>query len=213
MDLREMRKEYIKDTLDRKDLAQHPLDQFAIWFEQASQSEEREANGMVLSTVSPQGRPSSRVVLLKEVQDGGFVFYTNYTSRKSQEIHNNAYVSLVFWWSSLERQVRVEGKVEILSEMMSDAYFISRPYESRISALASPQSSVLENRASLEELWKKARQEAEKEGEPKRPDFWGGWRVIPDRIEFWQGRSSRLHDRFVYQRTEDNQWSINRLAP
>lgn len=208
-----MRKEYVKDQLDRKDLSVHPLEQFSIWFEQANQSEQREANGMVLSTVSSEGRPSSRVVLLKEVQEGGFVFYTNYSSRKSQEIQNNAYVSLVFWWASLERQVRVEGKVERIPEEISDAYFSSRPYESRISALASPQSSVLKNRASLEELWAVARQEAEREGELKRPEHWGGWKVIPYRIEFWQGRSSRLHDRFVYQKGEENNWKIDRLAP
>lgn len=213
MDLHEMRKDYLKETLDSSDLSTSPFDQFTEWFLQAKATESREANAMVLSTAGQDGQPSSRVVLLKSVEDGGFVFYTNYLSRKSKELQANPKVSLVFWWASLERQVRIEGEVVRVSAENSNEYFNSRPLESRISAIASPQSQVVADREELEKLWKKTNKKIEDEGKVERPVYWGGWKVIPSKFEFWQGRASRLHDRFIYTPATNNSWKIDRLAP
>lgn len=213
MDIHEMRKDYLKDTLDTTDLLTNPFNQFTEWFLQAQVTENREVNAMVLSTVSQEGQPSSRVVLLKSVEDDGFIFYTNYLSKKSKEIRANPKVALVFWWASLERQVRIEGEVVRISAENSNEYFNSRPLESRISAIASPQSQVVTDREELEKLWKKANKKIEEEGKLERPDYWGGWKVIPSKFEFWQGRFSRLHDRFIYTQSSNNSWKIDRLAP
>lgn len=208
-----MRKEYLKETLEAEDLSSDPFEQFAEWFLQAQMTENREVNAMVLSTVSDSGQPSSRVVLLKSVDEGGFVFFTNYDSRKSKELQANPKVALVFWWSSLERQIRIEGEVVKISADNSDEYFNSRPLESRVSAIASPQSQIIKDRAELEELWANASKKINDVGQIERPANWGGWKVIPSKFEFWQGRFSRLHDRFSYSPSVGNSWKIDRLAP
>lgn len=213
MDLHEMRKEYLKETLEAQDLSSDPFEQFAEWFLQAQMTENREVNAMVLSTVSASGQPSSRVVLLKSVDEGGFVFFTNYDSRKSKELQANPKVALVFWWSSLERQIRIEGEVVKITADNSDEYFNSRPLESRVSAIASPQSQIIKDRAELEELWANASKKINDDGQIERPANWGGWKVIPSKFEFWQGRFSRLHDRFSYSPSVGNSWKIDRLAP
>jgi pyridoxamine 5'-phosphate oxidase len=192
-------------------VAKTPFAQFSIWWEEAVQSAIVEVNAMALSTVSPEGRPSSRIVLLKGYNEEGFVFFTNYTSDKGRQIENNQYVSLLFFWKELERQVRIEGTASQVAAEESDAYFDSRPVGSRLGAWASPQSQKIADREILDKELEKITAQFSEQQIP-RPPHWGGYRVKPTKIEFWQGRSSRLHDRILYELT-DEQWQISRLAP
>lgn len=188
-----------------------PLALFQRWYDDAVVAGLALPNAMALATVGADGRPAARVVLLKGIEDGGFVFYTNYDSRKGREIAAHAHAALVFHWAPLERQVRVEGRVERVSAAASDAYFGTRPLGSRHSAIASPQSTVVPDRAWLEA---ESRAVAQCHPDaPPRPAHWGGYRLSPDTIEFWQGRSDRLHDRLAYRRQGGNAWLIERLAP
>ncbi len=197
--------------LDEKTIDRNPFNQFSAWIEDALKADIPEPTAMVLSTVSSQGRPSSRVVLLKNSSEKGFEFFTNYQSRKSIELKDNSYASLLFLWKELERQVRIEGKVERLTSAESDEYFITRPYESQISAWASPQSRVIPNRKTLKD-WYEEFEEIFKNKPPSRPPYWGGFRLEPELFEFWQGRENRLHDRIEYKK-EDIGWIMQRLAP
>jgi len=210
MNLNDIRREYKKSVLLENDLPADPLAFFRRWFDECIQAGVNEPNAMVLATVAGS-RPSARVVLLKKLDSKGFVFFTNYESRKGLEISDNPAASLVFFWPELERQVRVEGLTERISEESSDEYFNSRPYESRVSASVSPQSQVVPSREYLE----KQHSDFIKKNigiDIMRPTNWGGFVLIPDRIEFWQGRPNRLHDRIVYERAGGN-WKISRLAP
>ena len=182
------------------------------WFGDAETAGEHEASGMVLATVDAQGMPSARMVLLRGLDSHGFIFYTNFRSRKTQAMEANPNVALVFHWQKLERQVRIEGKVERAPNDAADAYFRTRPRGSQLGAWASPQSEIIGSRAELEALIAEVETRFG-DGPIERPPFWGGYRVVPTRIEFWQGRVSRLHDRFCYQRQHDGSWSIVRLAP
>jgi pyridoxamine 5'-phosphate oxidase len=196
-----------------QDVADDPMQQFNIWFEQAVQADVKEPNAMTLATANTQGRPSARIVLLKGVRDNSFVFYTNYNSQKGQELSENPYAALVFNWLTLEKQIRISGKVRPLDRADSEAYFQSRPKGSQIGAWASPQSQIIEDRQLLEDNVENLKtQYAEAEQLPC-PPHWGGFEVLPDEIEFWQGRSSRLHDRIVYRKESDGSWKIERLAP
>jgi pyridoxamine 5'-phosphate oxidase len=208
-----LRQDYSVAALDRKDVAENPFLQFEKWFEEVMKSGLLEPNAMTLATVSKSGQPSARIVLLKAFDERGFVFYTNYHSMKGQEMAENPKVALVFLWLGLQRQVRIEGRVEKVSEEETLAYFRSRPRGSQIGAYASPQSQVIENRTILEDNVSRLNKEYEDTEALPLPDFWGGYRVIPTKIEYWQGRNSRLHDRIVYKVTEDNNWKIERLAP
>ena len=206
----DLRQSYEKDALDREDLAPDPIAQFLRWFEDARAGEVTEPNAMTLATVDEGGRPSARIVLLKGADARGFAFYTNLQSRKSREIAATERAALVFWWEPLQRQVRVEGRVEPVPAPEADAYFESRPRGSRLGAWASPQSEPIDSREVLDERLADAeRQFAEA---VPRPPFWGGWRVVPERVEFWQGRPSRLHDRFRYLK-QGTTWTRERLAP
>jgi pyridoxamine 5'-phosphate oxidase len=206
-----LRKDYGQASLDDADVADDPMDQFARWFEQALKAEVNEPNAMSVATVGPDGRPSSRVVLIKQFDARGFTWYTNYDSQKAQQLCANPHAALLFFWSELERQVRIEGRVEQTSVEESDKYFNSRPLQSRLSAIASRQSAPIASRAALEQNYDTvARQYGE---EPPRPPNWGGFRLVPQRIEFWQGRRSRFHDRIVYERQEDGSWARQRLQP
>jgi len=198
--------------LDEHGLARDPVAQFERWFAEAAAAGIRLPETMILATASAEGAPSARAVLLKEVDPRGFVFFTNYESRKARELRENPRASLVFLWEALGRQVRVEGAVERVSEEESEAYFRTRPHGSQIGAWASPQSSVLGGRDELES--RVAELEAEHaDGELPRPPFWGGFRLTPYAIEFWQHRESRLHDRLRYRRADDGGWIVERLAP
>jgi pyridoxamine 5'-phosphate oxidase len=210
MNLAEQRQEYAQKTLSEADVLPDPIEQFRIWMNEAFHAELPEPTAMTLATVGGNGRPSARIVLLKGCDAGGFVFYTNYQSRKGEELAANEWASLVFFWKELERQVRIEGTVEKVSAAESDAYFATRPLGSRHGAWASPQSAEIPSRDWLEAQWHGA--EASHGDDPSRPPHWGGYRVVPVAIEFWQGRKSRLHDRIVYRR-EDDGWRIVRLAP
>ena len=211
MKLSEIRKEYSLKTLDIKDVKSNPIHQFQVWFEEAVDSEVFEVNAMCLSTIGKDGFPAGRIVLLKGV-DHGFVFFTNYQSDKGKEIAQNPKVSLTFFWAELERQVRVTGTLEKISPEESDEYFFSRPIGSQIGAWSSPQSQKIPNREVLEDKIEELKQRFEKES-ISRPPHWGGYRLLPIRFEFWQGRPSRLHDRIAYEKASEDSWEISRLAP
>ncbi|ALK99008.1 pyridoxamine 5'-phosphate oxidase [Massilia sp. WF1] len=207
----DLRKDYGQASLDERDVADDPIRQFTRWFEEALKAEVNEPNAMGVSTVDERGRPSSRIVLVKQFDDRGFTWYTNYDSQKGTQLNANPFAALLFFWSELERQVRIEGRVERTSAEESDKYFNSRPLKSRLSAIASHQSAPIVSRAALEHNYEDvARQFGET---PQRPPNWGGFRLVPERIEFWQGRRSRFHDRIVYTRQEDGSWTRQRLQP
>lgn len=210
--LEALRANYQLESLDLEDTAASPFDQFASWFAQALDSELPEPNAMTLATATTGGRPSARVVLLKGVEEGGFVFYTNYESHKGQELDENPQAALVFLWLELQRQVRVEGRVERLPAEESTAYFHKRPKGSQIGAWASPQSKPIDDREVLIEREKELAAKYQDSEMLPRPPHWGGYRVIPSRIEFWQGRPNRLHDRILYS-LEAGEWKRQRLAP
>ncbi len=208
--LEALRREYTRRGLSEREMDPDPIRQFARWFQEALEAELIEPNAMTLATATPTGRPSARVVLLKGFDARGFVFYTNYESRKGQELAQNPQAALVFWWAPLERQVRIEGRVERVPDAEADAYFQTRPLEARLGAWASPQSRVIASREALEQRVREIR--ARFGARVPRPPHWGGYRVVPEVIEFWQGRPARLHDRLRYTRTPDG-WRLERLAP
>jgi pyridoxamine 5'-phosphate oxidase len=210
MNLASLRQEYMRAGLSESDADRDPMRQFERWFEDALRAKLPLPNAMTLATVSRDGAPAARVVLLKGIERGAFVFYTNYASRKAQELAALPKACLVFMWSDLERQVRVSGSVEKVDAADSDAYFVTRPLGARHSAWASTQSETVASRSVLENAM--AEVKARHGDSPPRPPHWGGYRVTPSEIEFWQGRADRLHDRLLYRRA-DNQWKIERLAP
>ncbi len=210
MNIADLRQEYMRAGLSESAADADPFGQFEIWFEDALRAKLALPNAMTLATVTSAGTPSARVVLLKGVERGGFVFYTNYRSRKGRELHARPQACLVFMWSDLERQVRIEGAVEKVTAEESAAYFASRPLGARLSAWASAQSERVAGRGALEASLEEARRRHG--GEPPRPEHWGGYRVIPEAFEFWQGRADRLHDRLLYTRGAGS-WRIERLAP
>jgi pyridoxamine 5'-phosphate oxidase len=208
----DLRKDYTLQGLSVSDVNPNPFIQFKQWFDQALTAQLPEPNAMTVATVTPDGKPRARMVLLKGFDERGFVFYTNYNSHKGQELAQNPQASLVFWWAELERQVRICGRTEKASESESDEYFYSRPLNSRLGAWASNQSEVIESREVLEQRMQELQIQYQNQ-DVKRPPHWGGLRVIPTEIEFWQGRSNRLHDRLLYTRLDDGSWKIVRLSP
>jgi pyridoxamine 5'-phosphate oxidase len=212
MDLSGVRREYVQRVLEESGVAADPIEQFQRWLAEAVAADPQDFTSMTLATADRAGKPSARIVLLKGVDARGFVFYTSYASRKAQEMEAGGQAALVFYWGAFERQVRVEGRIERVTRGESEAYFHSRPRGSQISASISPQSAVIGSREELER--KAAELEQRLAGrEVPLPDSWGGYRVLPEAIEFWQGRRDRLHDRLLYSRRDDGSWTIERLAP
>ncbi|MCB1582065.1 MAG: pyridoxamine 5'-phosphate oxidase [Xanthomonadales bacterium] len=211
MDIGDIRKEYTQFGLNRKDLRDNPFEQFEYWFQQARTAELKEVNAMSLATVRADGMPQVRTVLLKIFDDRGFVFFTNYNSAKAHEINSNPQASILFPWLDLERQVRISGQVEKISKAESFKYFTSRPRGSQLGAWISEQSQVISSRTVLKTLMNQIKEKF-KDGQIPLPDSWGGYRIVPESFEFWQGRANRLHDRFKYTQTEQG-WEIDRLAP
>ena len=207
-----LRKEYRRERLDEATAAADPLTMFEAWFAEAAESGLVEPNAMTLATATPEGKPSARVVLLKDFDATGFSFFTNYASRKGEEIAANPFAALTFWWGPLERQIRIEGRVEKLDTDESDAYFASRPQGSRLGAWVSHQSAVIPDRTVLEQRLAELTAQYGDEA-PPRPPYWGGYRVIPAVYEFWQGGLHRLHDRLRYTRRDDGAWDLARLSP
>lgn len=208
----DLRREYSQSVLDTNTAHSSPYAQFRKWFEEAQKSEVLEPNAMVLSTVDENNQPFQRTVLMKALDDQGIVFYTNYKSRKAQQIAENSRVSVLFPWYSLERQVTILGKAEKVSVTESMAYFASRPFGSQLGAWVSQQSKVISSRSILEMKLAEMKQKF-KDGKVPLPDFWGGYRIVPESFEFWQGRKSRLHDRLLYARDSEEHWQIERMAP
>ena len=209
----DIRRDYKLKSFDEKDAATNPFDQFKVWWEEATNADIDEVNAMTLATVNGQGKPSARIVLLKGYTTEGFVFFTNYQSTKGQHIDANPQVALLFFWKELERQIRIEGSIEQLPVAESDAYYQSRPVGSRLGAWASPQSKVIADRQFLETNFEKYTAQYANESVIPRPPHWGGYLVKPDSFEFWQGRSSRLHDRILYADAHAGKWTMKRLAP
>lgn len=212
MDLRNIRREYSSLKLSRKDMPENPISLVSKWVEDAIKVEANEPTALLVATADKSGFPSLRTVLLKEIDDQSIVFYTNYNSRKGRQIDENPNVAVSMLWHELERQIHIEGVIEKVSPQESDEYFATRPYKSRIGARISPQSHIIPSREYIMALF--AKESLKYVGrEVPRPENWGGYRVIPNRIEFWQGRDSRLHDRFLYTKNDKGSWDINRLAP
>ena len=211
MEIGDLREEYRREALDRFTLRKDPMDQFKFWFEQARETKLREPNAMVLATVAPDGQPWNRTVLLKKIDERGFIFFTNYESRKARHLETNARVSALFLWLGLERQVTINGIAEKISSKESLAYFITRPLGSRLGAWTSQQSSVIGSRSLLESKLYEMKQKFA-DGKVPLPSFWGGYRIVPESYEFWQGRQNRLHDRFFYSR-QNGEWHFERLQP
>lgn len=207
----QIRRDYAREKLNQSAVRDNPLTQFTVWFQQALSADLLDPNAMTLSTASAEGKPSSRIVLLKGVDESGFRFYTNYGSRKARELEENPYAALCFYWPSLERQIRIEGSVGKVSREESESYFRERPRLSQLGAWASKQSSRVSSREALKEAFEKVKQRFEDEEVPL-PDFWGGYLLEPDWIEFWQGRKGRMHDRICYEKKEGG-WDHFRLAP
>ena len=211
MNLESFRREYLSGGLERENLNDDPIVQFSLWMQQAVDSEIQDSTVMIVASVAANGQPSQRIVLLKKIDQNGFVFFTNYESRKASELNTNSKISLLFPWNIIDRQVKVCGDVEKITVEQTSEYFFSRPKGSQLAAIASKQSSVLTSRKELVERFESLQKEYEDKNIPL-PDFWGGYRVIPSEIEFWQGGANRLHDRFRYLRNEGG-WVIDRLAP
>lgn len=212
VDLSELRKEYSAGELDEASVSESPFEQFNHWFQQASLAELAEPNAMIVATVDSEGNPTQRTVLLKYFDRDGFVFFTNYGSRKARQIQDNPRVCLHFPWYDLQRQVEINGTAEKVSTLESIRYFSKRPRDSQLGAWVSQQSSVVSSRSLFVAKWEQMKEKFA-HGEIPYPDFWGGFRIRPDRFEFWQGRPSRLHDRIEYRRNQDQSWAIHRLSP
>lgn len=212
MNLSDVRRVYARAGLQEEDLAADPMEQFQSWLALAAEADPNDYTSMTLATADREGRPSARIVLLKGYDPRGFVFFSNYESRKAGEMAENPSAALLFYWPSFERQVRIEGRVEKTSREESEAYYRTRPRGSRIGAWASRQSAVIGGRAALEEQVQAIEERFPDDDIPP-PDYWGGYRLIPERIEFWQGRPDRLHDRLRYRRLPDGSWTVERLSP
>jgi pyridoxamine 5'-phosphate oxidase len=213
INIKNLRQDYRSSSLLEETVSKNPIEQFAIWFDEAVKAEILEPNAMTLATASKNALPSARIVLLKGFDEEGFTFFTNFNSHKGLELTENPFAALVFFWGDLERQIRIEGVVERISDEESKNYFHSRPKGSQLGAWASPQSKIIPHREFLDEKIQEMKHKYASDEVIPKPEHWGGYKVIPNQIEFWQGRSNRLHDRILYTQQKDESWTIERLAP